>query len=88
MFDFERRPKMRFDITAKLDSERKAEQNETHQRIDDDRKFAIEAAIVRIMKMRKELNHQNLVGEVLTQLSKQFKPKVPAVKVNVGSFIG
>jgi hypothetical protein len=42
--------------------------------VDKDRRYAIDAAIVRTMKSRKILGHQALVMEVVQQLSRMFKP--------------
>ena len=41
--------------------------------VDKDRRYAIDAAIVRIMKSRKVLGHQQLVSECVEQLSRMFK---------------
>ena len=43
------------------------EKQETRQKVDEDRKPQIEAAIVRIMKSRKEMEHNALIAEVTTQ---------------------
>jgi hypothetical protein len=44
--------------------EAEPERNETKKKVDEDRKHEIEACIVRIMKSRKQLNHNQLVSEV------------------------
>ncbi|CAN1834125.1 CUL1 [Linum perenne] len=55
--------------------------------VDKDRRYAIDAAIVRIMKSRKVLGHQQLVMECVEQLSRMFKPDIKAIKKRMEDLI-
>eukprot|EP00981_Chlorochromonas_danica_P008980 scaffold2390_cov167-Ochromonas_danica.AAC.4 len=54
--------------------------------LEQDRLFAIEAAIVRVMKVRRQLSHQLLVTEVLNHLT-LFKPDSRALKQRIEALI-
>ena len=71
-------------IAAKITQE---EKDATRATVDEDRKHAIEAAIVRIMKTRKSLNHQKLVLEASTQLMRHFKPDPKQIKKRIEDLI-
>ncbi|KAI8467553.1 MAG: Cullin [Monoraphidium minutum] len=55
--------------------------------VDKDRRYAIDAAIVRTMKSRKALQHQQLVLEVVAQLSRMFKPDFKLIKKRIEDLI-
>lgn len=63
------------------------EESHNPNRVEEDRSIAIEAAIVRIMKARKVLAHQQLVSEVLAQLA-FFRPNPKVVKQRIHALIG
>ncbi|EAT40252.1 AAEL008008-PA [Aedes aegypti] len=68
-------------INYQIGSEMSAQQQEACQKqAEEKNRFVIQAAIVRIMKQHRTMNHSDLVAEVLKQLSKGLKPKVRAIK--------
>lgn len=58
-------PKMRVKINQIQLKETKEENKETHQRVAADRHYETQAAIVRIMKSRKTIGHNELIVEVI-----------------------
>ncbi|KAJ8636452.1 hypothetical protein MRB53_010719 [Persea americana] len=55
--------------------------------VDKERQYAIDASIVRIMKRRKVLDHQQLVMECVEQLSRSFKPDFKGIKKRIEHLI-
>jgi cullin 1 len=63
------------------------EKKKTVEDVDKDRRYAIDAAIVRTMKSRKVLPHQQLVLEVVQQLNRMFKPDFKMIKKRIEDLI-
>jgi cullin 3 len=55
--------------------------------VEEDRRHLVEAAVVRIMKARKTLHHNDLIAEVTRQLSVRFTPAPQFVKKRIESLI-
>lgn len=80
-------PKRRLNIpmpTAKISEE---EKEAAHETVVEDRRHAIEAAIVRVMKQYKTLDHQVLVMEVSKLCNPVFKPEPRAIKGRIEELI-
>ncbi|KAF2102110.1 cullin-3 [Rhizodiscina lignyota] len=63
------------------------EKRETEDKMEQHRGITVEAAIVRIMKSRKQLSHQQLILDTLDQVKAQFKPDVNMIKKRIESLI-
>ncbi|KAJ7057195.1 Cullin [Mycena amicta] len=72
--------KIRVNLNMPIKAEVKAEASEVLKAVDEDRKYVIQATIVRIMKARKTMKNQALIQEVISQISQRFAPKIPDIK--------
>ncbi|KAI0726430.1 Cullin-domain-containing protein [Fomitopsis betulina] len=72
--------KIRINLNMPIKAEQKAESSEVQKIVDEDRKYVIQATIVRIMKARKQMKNQALIQEVIGQIQQRFTPKLPDIK--------
>ncbi|THU47451.1 hypothetical protein C4D60_Mb09t15660 [Musa balbisiana] len=71
----------------KISRPRVDERNKVIQDVDKDREYAIDAAIVRIMKNRNVIVYQQLVVECMEHLKHVFKPDIKAIKKRIEALI-
>jgi cullin 1 len=72
--------KIKINLNQPIKAVEQKDTETVNQSVEEDRKILIQAAIVRIMKTRKELKHAILIQEVIPQLTSRFKPQIPMIK--------
>lgn len=61
-------------------TETKEEITEAQRSVQEDRRFYIQAVIVRIMKSRQQISHTELIDEVIRQSKNRFEPSISLIK--------
>ncbi|CCE81377.1 Piso0_001277 [Millerozyma farinosa CBS 7064] len=72
--------KLKVNFVSSIKTEQKQEEEDANKEIDESRKNFLSACIVRIMKARKEMKHNELVNEVATQSLSRFRAKIIDIK--------
>jgi len=79
--------RVRVNLNLPVKSEAKQETETTLVNVESDRRLIVQACIVRIMKTRKTMLHQQLINEVISQLASRFRPAIPLIKQSINSLI-
>lgn len=87
MVDEYKSKKFKVNFVSSLKNEQKQEDEEARKEIDESRKNYLSACIVRIMKARKVMKHNELNNEVITQAMSRFHAKSIDIKRVIGSLI-
>lgn len=56
-------------------------------KVEDDRRYTIEASIIKVMKARRKIEYVNLVSETSRILSLKFNPEPAQIKLRIESLI-
>jgi len=67
--------------------QKQVENADLQEKVEDDRKHMIEATLVKVMKSRKRLSHNDLITEATKILSNKFIPDVTVIKKRIEGLI-
>jgi len=56
-------------------------------KVEDDRRYAIEAAVIKVMKAHRKIDYNRLLEETIRMLSMRFNPEPQQIKVRLESLI-
>jgi cullin-4 len=82
-----RSPLFRIKVPSLQLKETKEEQRSVTSKVFEDRQYAIDACIVRIMKARKVMTHAQLMSEVIAAFASKFPVKMGDIKKRIGTLI-
>ena len=80
-------PKYRIKINQIQAKETKQENQQTHERVAEDRNYETQAAVVRIMKSRKKITHAELVSEVISATKSRGVLEPADIKKNIERYV-
>ncbi|CAF3459379.1 unnamed protein product [Rotaria sp. Silwood1] len=78
-FDYKNK-RTKFKVPLLPPKEASHDSESSQKAVEEDRKFYLQAVIVRIMKARKKLKHNSLIEEVITQSKQRFLPSIHIIK--------
>ncbi|KAK0421318.1 hypothetical protein QR680_015177 [Steinernema hermaphroditum] len=67
-------------VAAKIEGRARNDEQNMEKTVESDRQLLIQAAIVRIMKMRRRIKHCALIAETVDQVNNRFHPTIPMIK--------
>lgn len=79
--------KLRVNFVSSIKTEQRQEEEDANEEIDESRRNYLAACIIRIMKARKQMKHNELVNEVASQSISRFRAKVLDIKKVIDSLI-
>ncbi|KAL1486434.1 hypothetical protein MTO96_031389 [Rhipicephalus appendiculatus] len=79
--------KVKIESTSSKKNNATTKKNEPSVNLDEDRRYELEAAIIRIMKARKTLSHEDLLVEVTKLLQTRYTPSPAAFRKRVDALV-
>lgn len=74
-------------ITSAAQAETEKDKKKTYKAVDEDRSMFLQALIVRIMKARKQLNHNQLIQLAIEHARARFQPEISTIKKSIDILI-